>query len=178
MKLSRTLTDLALSAVAGYVGTRAMEPVSMRLYQWESDAARAREDAARPGEPYRIAAEKLSRLAGFNLDEKRLGLLALVFHYGLALQWAPLYPLLRRRTQLAPLPAGLLTGAAMSVVADELMTPAFGFSAPNLEYPLVTHLRGFVAHLVFGTAVAATVETGWALLGQRPTPQTASETRR
>ena len=39
-----------------------MEPVSMRLYEQQSDAARAREDAARPGEPYRIAAEKLSRL--------------------------------------------------------------------------------------------------------------------
>lgn len=168
MKLRRTVLDLALSAVAGYVGTRAMEPVSMRLYEWESDAARAREDAARPGEPYRIAAEKLSRLGGLDLSEKQRSRLALVFHYGLALQWAPLYPLLRRRTGLGPLSAGLLTGAAMSVVADELMTPAFGFSAPNSDYPLVTHLRGFAAHLVFGTAVAATVETGWALLRQRP----------
>ncbi|SFE43300.1 DUF1440 domain-containing protein [Blastococcus tunisiensis] len=168
MQLRRTLTDLALSSVAGYVGTRAMEPVSMRLYQWEPDAARAREDSARPGAPYRIAAERLSGLAGLDLEEKRLGQLALAFHYGLALQWAPLYPLLRRRTQLGPLPAGLLTGAAMSLLADELMTPAFGFSAPNLDYPLVTHVRGFVAHLVFGTAVAATVETGWALLRQRP----------
>ena len=168
MRLRRTLTDLALSAVAGYLGTRAMEPVSMRLYEWESDAARAREDAARPGEPYRVAAEKLSRLAGLDLSEKQLSRLALVFHYGLALQWAPLYPLLRRRAGLGPLSAGLLTGAAMSVVADELMTPAFGFSAPNSDYPLVTHVRGFAAHLVFGTAVAATVETGWALLRQRP----------
>jgi len=168
VKLHRTVLDLTLAAVAGYAGTRAMEPVSMRLYEWESDAARAREDAARPGEPYRIAAEKLSRLTGLDLNEKQLSRLALVFHYGLALQWAPLYPLLRRRTGLGPLSAGLLTGAAMSVVADELMTPAFGFSAPNLDYPLVTHLRGFAAHLVFGTAVAATVETGWALLRQRP----------
>ena len=179
MKLRRTVTDLALSAGAGYVGTRAMEPVSMRLYEWESDAARAREDAARSGEPYRIAAEKLSRLAGLDLNEKQLSRLALVFHYGLALQWAPLYTLLRRRTGLAPISAGLLTGAAMSVVADELMTPAFGFSAPNLDYPLVTHLRGFAAHLVFGTAIAATVETGWALLRQRPTQQHApSQIRR
>ena len=111
MKLRRSLIDLALSAVAGYVGTKATEPVTMRLYQWESEAARAREDAARP---YRIAAEKLSRLAGLDLDDKRLDQLALVFHYGPALQWAPLYPLLRRRTQLAPLPAGLSRDAAPS----------------------------------------------------------------
>ena len=56
----------------------------------------------------------------------------------------------------------------MSVIADELMTPAFGFSAPNLDDPLVTHVRGFVAHLAFGLAVAATVEGGWALLKSNP----------
>ena len=51
----------------------------------------------------------------------------------------------------------------MSIIADELMAPAFGFSAPNLEYPLSTHIRGFAAHLVFGLAVAASVETGWVM---------------
>ena len=88
-----------------------MEPVSMRLYEWASDAARAREDAARTGEPCWIAAQKLSRLAGLDLNEKQLSRPALVFHHGLALQWAPLHPLLGRRTGLGPLPAGLLDGS-------------------------------------------------------------------
>lgn len=94
--------------------------------------------------------------------------LALLFHYGLAIQWASLYPLLRRRTSLGPASAGLVTGAAMSLIADELMTPALWFSAPNLAHPLFTHLRGFLAHLVFGLGVAATTEAGWRLLGPRP----------
>jgi len=38
------------------------------------------------------------------------------------------------------------------------MTPLLGFSAPNRAYPLVTHLRGFAAHLAFGLGVAGTVE--------------------
>ena len=63
---------------------------------------------------------------------------------------------------------GLATGAAMSLIADEAMTPLLGFSAPNRAYPLVTHLRGFAAHLVFGLAVAATTETVWAVCGRRP----------
>ena len=46
----------------------------------------------------------------------------------------------------------------MSFIADELMTPAMGASAPNREYPLVTHVRGFFAHLAFGPGVAATAE--------------------
>jgi len=167
VRLPDALFDLALSAVAGYVGTRAMEPVSMRLYELEPAAARAREDAARPGPPYRVAAEKITGVLGVDLSEERLQQLSLALHYGLAIQWAPLYPLLRRRTGLAPIAAGLATGAAMSLVADELMTPAFGFSAPNLDYPLATHARGLAAHLVFGLAVAATVEAGWAALGRR-----------
>lgn len=56
----------------------------------------------------------------------------------------------------------------MSVIADELMTPALGFSAPYREYPLAAHARGFVGHLAFGLVVAATFETGWALLRRRP----------
>ncbi len=54
---------------------------------------------------------------------------------------------------------GLGTGAAMSLIVDEGMTPMLGFSAPNSAYPLVTHLRGFVAHLAFGLGAAATAET-------------------
>jgi hypothetical protein len=168
VKLPTLVTDLALSAAAGYLGTKAMEPVSMKLYELEPAEARAREDAVRPGAPYRLAAEKLTKVFGFELSEKQLERLSLVFHYGLAVQWAPLYPLLRRRTNLNPVAAGLATGTAMSIVADELMTPAFGFSAPNLEYPLVTHARGFAAHLAFGLAVAAVVEAGWAAMRNRP----------
>ncbi|MGM0724003.1 MAG: DUF1440 domain-containing protein [Actinomycetota bacterium] len=160
--------DLAVAALAGYLGTKAMKPVSTTLYELESEADRAREDTARPGAPYRIAAEKLTALAGLDLSERQLDRAALGFHYGLAISWAPLYGLLRRTTALRPITAGLATGAAMSVLADEWMTPAFGFSAPNRDYPLATHLRGVAAHLVFGLAVAAVTETAWSLRGRRP----------
>lgn len=56
----------------------------------------------------------------------------------------------------------------MSLVVDEGLSPALGYSAPNRAYPLVTHLRGLLAHLAFGAAVAAVTETGWALLRRRP----------
>ncbi|MDN5747083.1 MAG: DUF1440 domain-containing protein [Pseudonocardia sp.] len=160
--------DLAVAALAGYLGTKAMELVSTRLYELESAADRAREDTARPGAPYRIAAEKLTALAGLDLSEQQLDQVTLGLHYGLAISWAPLYGQLRRTTRMRPIRAGLATGTAMSVLADELMTPAFGFSAPNLEYPLATHLRGVAAHLVFGLAVAAVTETAWSLRGRRP----------
>ena len=163
MKLPRLMTDAALTAVAGYVGTKVMEPVSMKLYELEPAAARNKEDAIRPGPPPRVAAQKIAEVLGRPLSDEQLERASLALHYGLALSWAPLYPLLRRRTRWLPALAGLTIGAAMSVIAEELTTPAFGFSAPNLDYPLVTHALGFAAHLIFGVVVAATFEAGWAI---------------
>lgn len=48
--------DLTISALVGHVGTKLMEPVSMRRYQPEPDQVRARDDAMRPGPPSQIAA--------------------------------------------------------------------------------------------------------------------------
>lgn len=160
--------DLPVAAIAGYLGTKAMEPISQKLYELESEADRRREDAVRPGPPAEIAAEKTLKLVGIELSDQQKGRVGLVFHYGLAIGWAPTYALLRRRTTLAPLEAGLLSGAAMSLLVDEGLTPALGFSAPNRAYPLSTHLRGFVAHLAFGVAVAATSEAIWSLTGRNP----------
>lgn len=170
--------DLAVAALAGYLATKAMEPVSQKLYELESDADRAREDSARPGPPYRLAAEKVTPLLGLRLNDEQLDRAALVFHYGLAVSWAHLYAVLRRATRLRPLTAGLATGSAMSLVADELMTPAFGFSAPNLDYPLVTHLRGFAAHLAFGLAVGVVTEGAWWLRRRRPRSGAVTSRRR
>jgi hypothetical protein len=168
VKITQLMTDAALTVAAGYVATKVMEPVSRKLYELEPSSACDKEDAVRPGPPYRVAAEKITRALGLTLTDEQLERASLGLHYGLALSWAPLYPLLRRRTRWSPALAGLATGAAMSVIADELITPAFGFSAPNLDYPLVTHARGFAAHLVFGLAVAVTFEAGWAVTRRQP----------
>lgn len=140
------LTDLALAPVAGYVGTKVMEPVSSKLYELESEQDRKREDEARPGAPYAIA-PKTTDLLGLTLTQQQMDRLALVFHHGLAIQWAPLYAVLRRRTTLGPTTAGLATGAAMSLIADETMTPGLGFSAPNRRGRQRRWLAAFRARL-------------------------------
>lgn len=85
MKTPQMLTDAALSVIAGYVGTKAMEPLGMKLYELESESAREREDAARPGPPYKIAAEKISGALSLDLDEDQMTKAALAMHYGLAI---------------------------------------------------------------------------------------------
>ena len=95
----------------------------MFLYRHEPVKARAAEDAARPGPPYRVASEKITSALGLNLTDEVLDRVALGFHYGLAVSWASLYGVLRPQVGLAAPLAALLTGLAMSVLADELMTP-------------------------------------------------------
>ena len=168
MGLRGMVGDLVTGAVAGYAGTKVMEPVSMALYKMESPETRAREDAARPGPPYRLAAEKTAKALGLDLSDKTTERAGMGFHYSMAVSWASLYGLLRRRDHLGGPLAALVTGAAMSAVADEALTPLLGFSAPNRAYPLATHARGVAAHLVFAAAVGAVTEAAWALTGRRP----------
>jgi uncharacterized membrane protein YagU involved in acid resistance len=159
MQTETIIADVGIGAISGYVGTKVMEPVSMTLYQWESEESRQQEDAVRPGPPYEIAAKKTTGLLGIELSDQQVKTVGtLFFHYGLGVSWGPVYTVLRRQTNLNPVAAGLLTGAAMSLLVDEGLTPLLGFSAPNRAYPLVTHLRGFVAHLAFGLGVAASAE--------------------
>ena len=83
------LVDLALAPLAGYLGTKAMEPIGTWLYERESQADRDREEAVRPGPPHRIAAQKSTALIGLDLSKPALDRAALAFHYGLAVSWAP-----------------------------------------------------------------------------------------
>jgi hypothetical protein len=42
----------------------------------------------------------------------------------------------------------------VSLLVDERLTPLPGLSAPNRASSLVTHLRDFIAHLVYDLSVA------------------------
>jgi|SRR5260221_10226508 len=105
----------------------------------------------------------MAALLGLQLTDKPVEQAGLVFHYGLGMSWGTVYTLLHRLTPLPPAVAGLLTGASLSLLIDEGLTPLPGTSR---AYPLSTHVRGFVAHLVYGLSVAGAVE-GIAGLGRR-----------
>ena len=64
--LADVTEDLAVAALAGYLATKAMEPVSMRLYELDSERDRQREDAVRPGPPYEIAARRSPPAPGWS----------------------------------------------------------------------------------------------------------------
>jgi len=58
------LADIGIGLISGYVGTKLMEPVGVKLYELESETDRQQEDRVRPGPPYQIAAERTAKLVG------------------------------------------------------------------------------------------------------------------
>lgn len=158
MKAKEVVLSAGTSLAAGYVATKVMGKASMKMYDMEPDEVRKKEDAVRPGPPYQIAARKTAALFGKNLNDEQLKEAGLAFHYGLGLGWAPLYTILKHSTGLSPFVNGLITGATLSLIVDEGLTPALGFSAPNRKYPWQTHVRGFAAHLIYGVVIAGVYE--------------------
>lgn len=158
MKDDSVILDVGVGLLAGLVATKVTEFGQQAMWKVTPEAVRQQEERVRPGPPYRVAAQKTARAAGIELDSDQLDRAGMVFHYASGIAWGPVYCLMRRAAGMDSLGAGIATGTSMSIILDELITPAFGFSAPNSDYPTVTHLRGFLGHLLFGVAVAASAE--------------------
>jgi len=101
---------------------------------------------------------QITQWLGLQLNEQQVGQVGMLFHIGLGAGWGPVYTLLRRLSGRDPVTSGLATGLSLWILIDEGLTPAMGWSAPNPAYPLVTHVRALVAHLVYGLAVALAAE--------------------
>lgn len=165
------LLDLGVGLVAGLVATKITEYGQQALWSLTPEKIKQREERVRPGPPYRVAAEKTAHLVNVELERDQLDRLGAAFHYGSGITWGAVYCLMRRAAGMESLGAGLAAGTSMSIILDELVTPAFGFSAPDRDYPAETHLRGFIGHLLYGAALAGAAETLYWLARRAAGPQ-------
>lgn len=165
MRLTR---DGLLAAIAGFMASVVMDAATTTVQRAQSPADRVRERAVSPGLAYEVAAEKAAGAIGLELSDRARHMTGLAFHFGLGIGWAPLYPLLRRGLGLSALAAGLATGLSLFAIVDEGLNTIIGSSAPPQAYPVSTHVRGLVGHLVYGAALALVVELGWRLIDDEP----------
>ncbi len=163
------LADTAGGIAAGLWATWVTDLAQGPLRRATPDRVKRREAQVSPGpSSSQVAARRIAERLGRPADDRRLAPAAKAVHYGLGMAWGPVYCLLRRRFGMRPLGAGLAAGAALSLVVDEGLTPALGLSAPNRAYPVATHVRGFLAHLVWGAAAALAAEVLYRLTGTAP----------
>jgi len=168
------VSGAAAGVIGGYVGTRVMSPVTTKLEELTPEADKQREKAVSPGSPYKIGVQKAAELAGVKLDDKQVDAAASAVPYTVGIAGGLLYVALRRIARMNPVLAAVFSGTALFLFVDEGLTPTLGLSAPNNQYPLSTHLRGFLGHLAYGAGVAVTAE---ALLANRDnSPRSSSKT--
>jgi uncharacterized membrane protein YagU involved in acid resistance len=160
--------DLAVGLAAGYVATKITKQGQMALWKLTPELTRKEEQQIRPGPPPKMAAKQTAKWLDLDLDQKQMKTLAQGLHYGLGLGWAPMYGLLRRYSRMSPVGAGIITGMSMSIIVDEALNPALGFTAPSEAYPPAAHIRGVLGHLLYGLAVAGAAEVLYRLIGRRP----------
>jgi putative membrane protein len=71
-------------------------------------------------------------------------------HYAMGATSGALYGIAAEVAPVVSSGAGLPFGAAVWLVADDIVVPALGLSKPLTEYPLSTHAYALASHFVYG----------------------------
>ncbi len=162
------LADIAVGLFAGLVATQVTDLAQGPLQWLTPGRVERQEKRVRPGDSSSlVAARQVADYLNRSPSQQQVALLGKAIHFGVGMTWGPVYGLLRRHGGLGPFGAGLVTGASMSLILDGGVVPALGLSASNRDYPVFTHVRGFLAHLVYGAVVALAAE-GLGRLAGRP----------
>jgi uncharacterized membrane protein YagU involved in acid resistance len=151
--------DIAVGLAGGLLATAVTNLVQGLLRRLTPARIHCQERRVSPARTSSLAAaEKLAPLLPIASSPKSKEAAGVIIHFATGMVWGPTYGLLRRYTRWHPVAAAAASGTTMSLVLDETLVPQLGLSAPNHAYPVYTHLRGLVAHLVYGAALALAVE--------------------
>lgn len=167
----RWFRDLLIGAGAGYAATRIMENASTFLSERQREEARRREEEVRQDMPTTVLVRMVAARLGVKLEDERAERLATWLHYGFGAAGGPVATALARSIPLGPVAAGLTVGTAMFVFVDEGTNYVLGLTPPAPDWPLVTHLRAFAVHAVYGLTLGLFM--GVARPDRRPSPLTS-----
>jgi uncharacterized membrane protein YagU involved in acid resistance len=157
------LIDAARGALAGTAAVWLMDLVTTALLDRQSEEVTEQEEAARPNEQPALVnlVDRLEAQAGVRLSSEQREGFTQVLHYALGVVPGALYGMFRKRLPFVGAGNGLLYGLTVWAINDEYVNSALGLAGPFSSYPVETHWRGLVGHLVLGVAT----ETGITLLG-------------
>lgn len=97
------------------------------------------------------AANALSvRIQGHKLDKASEPIAAEAVHYGVGAVSGAIYGGLAELIPQVELGDGLVFGAGLWMVVDEISVPALRLSKPPMAFPLSTHIYALASHLVYG----------------------------
>jgi hypothetical protein len=143
---------LIRGAVAGATATWLMDMGTTAMQKLQSAADMRRERAAWPnGQPsVENLVDRIADRLGMRLDRPSRAAAAGAAHYALGVIPGALYAALRDRVPAIGAGRGLVFGALLWAVNDELISTRLGLAGPLTAYPVMTHIRGLIGHLMLG----------------------------
>jgi uncharacterized membrane protein YagU involved in acid resistance len=154
------LTDAVRGGIGGFVGTWLMDLVTEGLVAAQSQESKRREEAARPNGKSSVEnlVDSVDARLGLSLDDGQRAMATQVVHFGLGVVPGAVYGVLRPRVPFVGAGRGLVFGAILWALNDEYLNSALGFAGPFDAYPLETHARGLVGHLVLGVTTDTIID--------------------
>jgi uncharacterized membrane protein YagU involved in acid resistance len=144
--------SLIAGAIAGAAATWLMDAATTAMQKLQPPEHAQRERAAWPnGQPSVMnLIDLVSGRLRVPLDERSRTAAANLMHYALGAIPGAVYAVLRDRVPALGAGRGLVFGALLWAVNDEYLNARLGLSGPPEAYPLMTHVRGLIGHLVLG----------------------------
>ena len=157
---SSLLVRVVRGAVAGGVATWFMDLATTGFMANQTPHEAAREKAAQPNGKSSVMnmLDTATAVTGIRLDDEAKSIAANLTHYALGVVPGALYAAVR--PYLPPIRAGhgLVYGLTLFVVNDEFLNSAMGFAGPPDAYPVSSHVRGLVGHVVLGITTDAGID--------------------
>lgn len=145
--------DVVKGAVAGLVGG-IVATVVMGGFQslLSALAEEEKKSKKKKEEPATVkAAEEISEaVLDHKLTKSEKELAGEAMHYAMGATSGLIYGVAAEIAPISTVGAGLPFGAAVWLVADDIVVPALGLSKPITEFSLSTHAYALSSHLVYG----------------------------
>lgn len=158
--MNKVTSGLLKGAIAGAVGVWVMDRLTWYMYKNEDPLAYKQEKLAQVEGKYaaHAAASKLTKAANVQLDDRQLYVAGKTIHYLLGILPGALYGAYRHRVKGVGAGKGLLYGAGLFFLVDELIAPIMGIASGPLAYPWQAHARGLAGHLALGATTDASLK--------------------
>ena len=150
--MNKVALGLIKGALAGAVGVWVMDRITWYMYKHEDPLAYKEEKEAQIEGKYaaQVAASKLSSAFQLQLDERQEYIAGKSIHYLMGILPGAFYGAYRKKVKGPGALKGLLYGAGLFLLVDELVAPLLGLTSGPRAYPWQAHARGLAGHLALG----------------------------
>ena len=151
---------LLKGAIAGAVGVWIMDQLTWYMYKNEDPLAYKKEKEAQVEGKYaaHVAASKMARGLNIPLDDRQEYIAGKGVHYLLGVLPGAFYGAYKNQIKGVGAYKGLLYGAALFVLVDEIIAPLLGLTSGPRAYPWQAHARGLAGHLALGATTDASLK--------------------